>query len=417
MKILWFTIQPCSFNPKSNNYNGGGWVASLEKIARRDSSLEIAVAFEFSHENKKYVKGQSTFYTINSAKGRLQASAAFEKIKLQRCLDIIDDYRPDIIQIFGSENYLGTICQFTNIPVVIHIQGSIPPYYNALFPQGMNKYDFLFTRGLSLRYRFMGLRSEKAFRRNARKETDTLHKCNYFMGRTDWDHNIVKIYHPEAKYYHVEEALRDSFLQGGNTWQFKADRDRHEIVSVISNPWYKGYDVILKTAKLLKEELCMDFEWKVFGFGNSRFYEQKYGIKSEDVNVRVMGIATAEELTEALCSSSCYVHPSYIENSPNSLCEAQILGVPLVSTNVGGISTLVDDGKTGLLVPANDPFTLAIKIKEIVGNEELSVMLSQNETDKAKKRHDPEAILQSLLSVYNDILSSCKLNSIESQRS
>lgn len=408
MKVLWFSPTPSLFNPKSNTHNGGGWVASLEKIVHKDKNIQLAVAFEFGGDSNKYCKDTAVYYTIDNKKGRIQTSESFEVSKLKRCLEIIRDYKPDIIQIFGSENYFGKICQHTNKPVVIHIQGSMPPYRNALFPQAMSKYDFLFTKGLSLRYRFMGWNSDKSFHRNELLEINTFRSCNYFMGRTDWDHNLVKIYHPEAKYYHVEEALRDSFLNGNTTWHYDANRCHHVIVSVISNPWYKGFDLILKTAKLLKEILQLDFEWQVYGFRNPKFFEHKYGIKSEDVNVRVMGTASKEQLVEALCNASCYVHSSYIDNSPNSLCEAQILGVPVLATHVGGISSLIENGSTGILFPANDPFTLAVHIQNIVASETISVSLSEAGKKAALARHNPDEILRTLLSAYKDIIDTNK---------
>lgn len=404
MKVLWFSPTPSLFNPKSNTHNGGGWVASLEKIVHKEPSIELAVAFEFGSDSNKYVQQNATYYTINNKKGRFQTSKSFEEIKLKRCLEIIADYSPDIIQIFGSENYLGRITSRVSIPVVIHIQGSMPPYHNALFPQAMSKWDFVFTKGLSLRYRFIGWNSDKSFLRNEITEIDTFRKCNFFMGRTEWDHNLVRLYHPEAKYYHVDEALRDSFMSGESTWRFNNAREKQIIVSVISNPWYKGYDLILKTAKLLKEELHLNFEWQVYGFRNPSFFEHKYGIKSSDVNVRVMGTASKEELVSVLCNASCYVHSSYIDNSPNSLCEAQILGVPVFATNVGGISSLVEDGKTGILFPANDPFTLAAKLSSLISNESYMSEMSNSERETALLRHDPDQILQSLLSTYNDII-------------
>ena len=66
-----------------------------------------------------------------------------------------------------------------------------------------------------------------------------------------------------------------------------------------------------------------------------------------------------------MCQSTMYVHTAYIENSPNSICEAQIIGMPIISTMVGGIATLVRNGIDGDLLPANDPWLLANAIVEL----------------------------------------------------
>ena len=392
MRILWFSVTPSLYNPNSNFHNGGGWIASLEQIVRKEKTIELGVAFCFEADGWRHEVDGVTYYTIGSKKNNLDSY-----------LKIIEDFKPDLIQIFGSENEFGIICANTNIPVVIHMQGCLPPYHNALFPVGMNSYDFLFQKGLSWRYRFMGLRSESSFRRRAEREIATIQSCRYFMGRTDWDKRLVGLFNPKATYFHCDEALRDSFLKTEYNWEFKG-RGKVKIISVISNPWYKGMDLILKTAKNLKTFTELDFEWNVFGVRDVRFYECKYKINAASVNVNIKGVATKDELVKELLDADCYVHSSYIDNSPNSLCEAQLIGVPVLATFVGGIPSLVADGETGLLFPANDPYTLASLISDVVSDKTLAIGLSQKGRVQALNRHNPEKIGETLLNIYKQII-------------
>ncbi|MBO7239637.1 MAG: glycosyltransferase [Bacteroidaceae bacterium] len=407
MRILWFTLNPSCFNPNSNNYNGGGWTASLEQIVRNNKNIELGIAFKFPDYGFKYENDGVSYYPIKTVKrslvGKLLGKSE-DKNNIIRYLEIIDDFKPDLIQIFGSENEFGAICSHTKIPVVIHMQGCIPPYHNALFPVGMKKSDFLFKKGLSLSYRIIGLRSEKAFRKRAEMEIETIQSCRYFMGRTEWDKSLIELFNPDAAYFHCEEALRDSFINSDKRWEY-TDGKKKTIISVISRPWYKGCDLILKTAALLKRFTDIDFEWKVYGIPEMKFYESVYGIKAEDVNVHPMGTASKDELVDALCSSSCYVHPSYIDNSPNSICEAQILGVPVLATNVGGIASIVKNGVDGILFPTNAPYTAAALIKRITADKDLSVTLSSNAIKRAIERHNPTKIGDRLVEIYETIIS------------
>lgn len=404
MRVLWFSVTPSLFNPKSNSFNGGGWVASLEQIVRKNREISLGVAFMFNAPEFKYARDGVTYYPISSP-GR----GIVSKLKRSKpdCTEyyqqIIQDFKPDLIQIFGSENDFGKICSLTDVPVVIHMQGSIPPYHNALFPPGMNTMDFYTVPGLPRHYRFMGIRSEKAFRERASMEEKTLQSCKYFMGRTEWDKNVVMLHNPHAKYFHCDEALRDSFLATDKRWEWHTER-KCEIISVISSPWYKGVDLILKTANLLKRFSGLDFEWNVYGVRNIRFFENKYGIKACDVNVNIKGIASKDELVDALCASTCYVHSSYIDNSPNSLCEAQFLGVPVLATFVGGIPSMVKDGEDGILFPANDPYTLAGLIGKINSDKTLAERLSINAMQRARERHNPDNIGKDLYGIYQEIL-------------
>ena len=406
MRILWFSITPSLFNPHSNGHNGGGWIASLEQIVRGNKNIKLGVAFNFPDSGFKYGNDGVSYYPIKTEKRRLFRKSN-EGNRTAKYLQIIEDFKPDLIQIFGSENEFGAICRHTEIPVIIHMQGCIPPYHNALFPVGMRRSDFLFKKGLSFSYRIIGLRSEKAFRKRAEMEIGTIQSCKYFMGRTEWDKSLIDLFNPNATYFHCEEALRDSFINSDKRWKY-TDGKKKTIISVISRPWYKGCDLILKTAALLKRFTDIDFEWKVYGIPEMKFFESVYGIKSNDVNVRTMGTASKEELVDALCTSSCYVHTSYIDNSPNSICEAQILGVPVLATNVGGISSIVNNGVNGILFPANAPYTAASLIKRVTADKELSATLSSNAIKRATDRHNPAKISDRLVEIYETIINENK---------
>lgn len=413
MRILWFSVTPSLFNPKSNNHNGGGWIASLEQIIRKEPTVDLGIAFDFHNSDFKYERERVVYYPIPNMRPSLLQRLFGKNYKnkfIDYCLHIIDDFKPDIIQIFGSENDFGLLSQYTKIPIIIHMQGCLPPYHNALFPVGMNKFDFIFSRSLSLNYRWLGFRSESSFRNRAEQEIRTIQSCNYFMGRTEWDKGLVSLFNPNATYFHCEEALRDSFINKSNHWSWP-ERNKLRIISVISNPWYKGMDLILKTSNLLKRFTTFDFEWFVYGVQNIRLFEQKYDINSDDVNVKIMGIASKDELIKALCSSTLYVHPSYIDNSPNSICEAQFIGVPVLATNVGGISSIVRDGETGILFPANAPYTLANRIIQLSTDPEKCLSLSRAAIAQATVRHNPHRILETLLNIYQTILSDVKGNS------
>lgn len=406
MRVLWFSVTPSLFNPYSNTHNGGGWIASLEQIVRNMPEVELGIAFYFRSDCNVYENGGVKYYTLpNDSRGALAKWWKPEKTeeRVKRYLKIIDDFRPNIIQIFGSENDFGLICGKTNVPVVIHLQGSLPPYQNALFPIGMNIYDFIFGHGLKFHRRLIGLRSNKSFKRNAKREIGILKACSHFMGRTEWDQNLIKLFNPKANYYHCEEALRDSFISFGKIWK-GIGNGKVRIISVISTPWYKGADLILKTAKILSQHTHLDFEWNVYGVNDITFYEKKYGIKATDVNVNINGSVDKDTLVNELCDSTCYVHTSYIDNSPNSLCEAQYLGVPVIATNVGGISSLVENGKTGLLYPANDPYTLAVLISDVIKNTSLASQLSLEGHKRALIRHNPKQIGSRLLEIYQQII-------------
>ena len=111
-----------------------------------------------------------------------------------------------------------------------------------------------------------------------------------------------------------------------------------------------------------------------------------------------------EQLAAEISHASLYVHPSYVENSPNSVCEAQLLGVPVVATSVGGVSSLIDDGRTGFLVRSGSAEEIAERIVAMYRNRELLRSVGRNARAEALKRHDREKIASSLLEVYRQLV-------------
>lgn len=167
---------------------------------------------------------------------------------------------------------------------------------------------------------------------------------------------------------------------------------------------YKGFDLILKTAKLLKEQYALDFDWKVFGNIKPSFVEKQLGIYHKDVCVKLEGVANAVQLKQELENATVYAHTAYIENSPNSVCEAQILGIPVIATNVGGVISLIDEGETGYLVPANDPYQMAFFIEQLYENKKLNIEIGGRARKKALERHNKGKIIEDLIQTYRIII-------------
>ncbi|WP_031443976.1 glycosyltransferase family 4 protein [Arenibacter algicola] len=406
MKILWFTNTPSLYKKNEKGYNGGGWIESLENIITKENDIELAVGFFHADTNFKKKKGKTTYYPIplyNTIVKKLKRYFFYnnDKNEVNYYLKVINDFKPDIIHVFGSEQSFGLLSLYTKIPVVIHVQGILNPYLNAYYAPGSNMLDLIKQNLFKPLKIFNLIRGMSIFKFNAQREAIILKNCKYYMGRTEWDKNVTSLYAPESRYFYCSEVLRDSFYDA-KAWQQKK-RTKLILVSTISKTSYKGFDLIIKTAKILQELNKTDFEWNVFGIKEYNEWEAKLGIKCSNVNVFLKGVADSSTLVKNIQESDIFIHPSYIDNSPNSLCEAQVIGIPVISTNVGGITSLIKNEETGLLIPANDPYTLAARIIEIKNNKLKAIKIGDNARSKAKLRHDKEIILNDLLDAYKQI--------------
>lgn len=408
MKVLWFVQENFDPSKEKGGYNGVGWISSLRNEIVKKEEIDLALAF-FSNERKQGIANGVRFYSMHKpilsllkkVRFRLKKEYAKEEVFLwpnfrAEMLKVIDDFKPDIIQIFGSENKYGLVASVTKIPIVLHIQGIVRPYLNAYLPP-------FFSWDKSLRLATVLQKTQKENWESLECcEKEVFKHVKNYIGRTLWDKRIIQVLSPDCNYYWGSEILRDTFYDSSVK---RSIPQKLTIVSTISIPLYKGYDMILKTASLLKEYYHIDFEWKVIGNVQPSLVEKSIGINHQDVNVTLLGVLNAEQLKHELLNSTLYFHPSYIDNSPNSVCEAQMLGVSCVGTNVGGVSSIIEDGKTGFLVPANDPIQATFLIKQIFDDSTLNLQVGINAQEIARKRHDKLDIVNSLIQLYHNLIS------------
>ena len=121
-------------------------------------------------------------------------------------------------------------------------------------------------------------------------------------------------------------------------------------------------------------------------------------------NINFLGLLSEDRMRSEYLSANVFVSPSSLENSPNSLAEAQILGTPCVASFVGGVSNMVEHGKTGYLYRFEDYVVLANYISDIFDCKYNLQELSINERACALIRHDKEAIIDAILSMYGNII-------------
>jgi glycosyltransferase involved in cell wall biosynthesis len=88
---------------------------------------------------------------------------------------------------------------------------------------------------------------------------------------------------------------------------------------------------------------------------------------------------------EALNRGDIFLNTTNIDNTPVSVLEAMACGLPVVSTNVGGIPYLLSHEKTGLLVPPDNPQAMATSVSRLLDEPELAARLSQNGLRKASE--------------------------------
>ena len=431
MRVLWLSPANTLFNEKGDRaYNGKGWVASLQSAVRTYApDIELGAAFLSEDCAPAVVQDGVTYFRIKkkNPKGFSKLlhnwTGGKEEDYSAEVLKIASEFRPDIIQVFGCETKLAPAAlSVRNIPVTVHIQGILSECIRHFFPPGTAASDMVtagtFFNEIILRNGYIHLYED--YRRRSASEMECLRRMKYAMGRTAWDRAAVNKY-SEAEYFHVDEVLRPIFYRhaashplcrSAHAGSFTPGSPVHQgkrirIASTLSPVPYKGLDLVLKTASAL-EGKGFDVRWNVAGIGPGsdmeKIFEKKTGVTAEECGVRLLGVMDEESLVKLLLESDIYVHPSYIENSPNSVCEAQILGMPVIAADTGGIPSIVEDRRTGIIVPPGDAEATAEAIAALAEDRTKAAETAEAAASAAASRHDREKIVSSLLSVYQLIL-------------
>lgn len=417
MRILWFANSPCgSVRRNKMETIAGGWLISLEDEIKKHFDIELNVAFfsnvkeaPFEYEGVHYYP---MFFPMASTKigrvlNRYKTVDYIDHKMLPVMLDVVKDTHPDLIHIHGTEERFGLIQNYIkDIPIVFSIQGLIAPYtekyFSGLPSKNVYRNESLFDKLRKISY----YDDYKNFKFRAKREIGYLNKAKYIFGRTFWDKTITGMLNVNRKYYVVDEILRLPFYQ--TKWNsLSFSNGNFKIISTISGGIYKGYETVLKTAALLKQNTKLNFEWIIAGYDDQskcvQIAERYTKIKSSSVNVKFMGRVDAEKLSKMLSCSDVYVHVSHIENSPNSVCEAMLLGMPVIASYAGGTCSMLENEKEGILVQDGDPYIYAGAIVYIYTHFEKAKVYGENARKRALERHNPNRIGKQLLDAYKNI--------------
>lgn len=452
-KVLWICniMLPAIARELGMPYsNREGWLSGIyEKTLQGEVPFEITVCFPMRKEDLAKIPVTSIF-NCDAAEteekagagrsGKNRKNAGFLKIKGSRtpCYafeedlskpenydpgleariqGILKDAKPDMIHIFGTEfpHCLAAVRAFHNPQkTLIGIQGlcgEIAKTYRAGLPENVFKQTSFrdVVRQDSMR------QQQNKFYQRAENERQALLLTDHITGRTEFDRAETAKINPRANYYLMNETMRQEFYEG----EWKAEQTEcHSIFLGQGDYPLKGMHFLLEAMGRLKENYP---DLKLYVAGNSIIsYEtardkcklSAYGkyllvlIRLYELQdqVIVLGRLSAEEMKTQFLRSSVFVCPSVMENSPNTIGEAMLLGVPVVASKTGGIPSMVEDGVTGLLFHNGDAEDLADSIDRIWSDQTLVKELSAHERIRASYIHDGSKNYERLLEIYREIL-------------
>jgi len=412
--------------------NKEGWVNGLATVllASQQKEIRLSVAFPVErsldgfHEKLSFADGATLecygFYedTVHPERYDVELEDRLSKI--------VEVAKPDLVHCFGTE-YPHTLALCRVFPqkerILIGIQGlcaACAEAYMADLPQSVVR--SVTFRDL-LRRDTLRVQQQK-FVKRGEMEREAVGLAGNVTGRTPWDRQYTTLWNPKAAYYEMNETLRPTFYEG--EWReeeciphsiFLSQGDYplkglHYMLMALPQILERYPDATVNVAgnSLVQYETLKD-KLKISAYGK---YLRKL-IKKYDLQDRVhfLGRLSAEEMKRQYLKSNLFVCCSSLENSPNSLGEAMLLGVPCVTAMVGGISGIFRAGEDGIgyegystensgqLKAIADRLSFASL--EMFEKSEFREKCKNNAREHAKMTHEGNKNYSRLLEIYSEI--------------
>ena len=391
----------------------GGWLIGLADALTINEGIDLHIASisDLVHDLTTISGRSITYHIIPHGKGDKKYNTEYEKYYL-RILDVVE---PDIVHIHGTEypHSLAALKACGREKTVVSIQGmvSVIARYNLA---GISKWEAV--KNLTIHDLIRGgiIRQQKRMFHNAFYEEELLHEAKYVIGRTSFDRRHTWAINPDIHYYHCDEILRKEFYES-DSWNYNKCIPHSIFLSQSSTP-IKGLHKVIEALRLVIKQypdiqlrvagqdiLHSDEGWKacfrMTGYGKIiKKLISKYNLQS---HITFLGRQNAVDMVKEYHRANIFLCPSIIENSPNSLGEAQLLGVPCIGAYVGGVPDMML-GDESHLYRYDDVEMLAYKICDIFDkNNSFSTESMQR---SAQTRHNPERCIDCVSKVYNIIL-------------
>lgn len=408
MNVLWITnimLPPICEKMNMPTPVVGGWLYSSLSGLWKFENVNLAVATVYSGKDFQDVTIDSVRYFLLPLGGR--DMKRYNKVFEGYWRHVKSAFNPDVVHIHGTEypHGLAYVKACGSEGAVASIQGLVS-VYSRYYLAGFTEKEIHRNESFKELIRHDNIiQQQKKFYRRGEYEKELLRSIHYVIGRTSWDKAQVWAINSHAKYYHCNETLRDDFYN--HVWKFE-ECEKHTIFTSQATYPIKGLHILLKAMPLVIRQFpdsmlyvagpdITSAKWnKITGYARIiRKMINEYDLEGHMV---FTGPLDEHSMCERYLKSNVFVIPSSIENSSNSLCEAQMLGMPYLSSFVGGSPDMAGSDLEALY-RFEDYETLAAKICNIFERESFNI-----DTSRFMARHDREKQSTTLLAIYSDIL-------------
>lgn len=425
MRVMWlinYPIPKVAEHLHINKSVNEGWLTGLADTISLEKNVELSLCFPQSSQAQVVtgsVDGVSFYGYPNPGRNTTKYQP---DLKLVLC-GILEKVMPDVLHLMGSEfPHCYSMIEAAKMAgiqyrTVISIQGLVSVYakhYFAFMPDRVCRERTL--RDILKQTSLFKERNDYVER--GKYEQKAFVNVQYTIGRTDWDKACAYQMNPDITYFHGCETLRSEFYR--NKWSLHTCRRYSLFVSQANYP-IKGFHMVLQAFSILKSRYpdchlyvasnviypeamtrprCRNSQYVNYICDLIRDYQM-------ESYITYTGALSEKEMCAQYIKSHVFVSASSIENSPNSVGEAMILGMPVVSSDVGGVKNMMTHPDEGFVYPADEPYMLAHYISEIFDHDDMAVVMGEKARLHALQTHNPEKNYRDLISAYIKITEGC----------
>lgn len=395
----------------------GGWiVGQINELKKTKNELVVISVSQDVAKVQKIYKDNIIYYVLPYE----------EKSKIyERLTALMEEIKPDVFHIFGTETDVASIAFQTVQPekTVISIQGLvsiIAKHMGNGIPEQYYKSNFWKRIGKNIFNGSIIEDNEVRLTKKGEMEIALIKRAHHIIGRTTWDKACIDQINMNANYYSCNEILRAPFYY--NKWNVD-ECQRHTIFLSQSASPIKGLHQVIKALPLILKQFpdtqvyiagepLSDFPKRnnlkqlivEYFCGYQGYIEKLVRESSVSEHIHFLNYLDEEKMVEQYLKANVFVLPSSIENSPNSLGEAMLLGVPCIAACVGGVQDMLYEPEEGFIYPFDEPYMLAWYVCKIFESDELAKKISRNARCHAVKTHERDNNTKNLIEIYTRIL-------------
>ncbi len=386
MKVLWLSNKQVLNEEVKGS---GSWLTAMAEELSLIKSLELVNITE-GDVSKISTSVFDNRKEILIPKYKLTSHGLPERKYVNKLIQIIEEECPDIIHVWGVENYWGLLVSRGHIQnhiVLLDMQGVLEACYefytgNLCFGDFISKLGF--WRALYA-YSFIRLQKQR-MKNRVLYENEIISSFPNIAYQSEWVKSWVSYKNPKARLFPTKIAVRKEFLVS-QPWS-PSDTQKN-ILLVTSQQAYKRVDIAIKALHILISQgievnLVIVGDVLSKGKGYSMYLEsliKKNGLQNR---VNFVGPKNANEIIDISRNSRCMIVPSSVESYSLVMAESIALGLPVVSSYSGAMPEFFCGTPFPVYFPSGDYVKCASVLKEFLISNDLCNKISQYELAKGR---------------------------------